>query len=77
MWVLISFSKVVVAGPFKSEAAMARKLGVSQQYVNRKIRKREFRFRLDGRDVIACRHQEFAGGGKKGFDKADLAMRVV
>ena len=41
MWFLKSFSKVVVAGPFKSEAEMAKKLGVSQQFVNRKIRKHD------------------------------------
>ena len=76
MWVLKSFSNVIVAGPFKSEAEMARKLGVSQQYVNRKIRKREFRFRLDGRDVIALREKEFVGGGKRGSDKEELAMRL-
>ena len=76
MWVLKSFSNVIVAGPFKSEAEMARKLGVSQQYVNRKIKKREFRFRLDGRNVIAIRQKEFVGGGKHGSDKEELAMRL-
>ena len=76
MWLLISFSKVVVAGPFKSQAEMAKRLGVSQQYVNRKIRKGEFSFQLDGKPVIAREHNDFVGGGKKGSDKKDLAMRL-
>ena len=75
MWVLESFSKVV-AGPFKSQAEMAKKLGVSQQYVNRQIRKHNFRFHLDGQTVIARREKEFVGGGKKGSDKEELAMRL-
>ena len=75
MWLLEWMSKVV-AGPFKSQAEMAKRLGVSQQYVNRQIRKCEFRFQLDGKPVIAREQKEFAGGGKKGFDKADLAMRL-
>ena len=76
MWVLESFSRVVVAGPFKSQAEMAKKLGVSQQYVNRKIRKRNFVFHLDGQKVLAIRQKEFVGGGKKGSDKEELAMRL-
>ena len=67
MWVLESFGGVVVAGPFKSEAEMAKKLGLSQQYVNRQIRNCNFRFRLDGRDVLARREKEFVGGWKKSF----------
>ena len=76
MWVLESFSHVVVAGPFKSQAEMARKLGLSQQFVNRQIQKCKFRFRLDGQDVIAHREKEFVGGGKRGSDKEELAMRL-
>ena len=76
MWVLESFSHVVVAGPFKSQAEMAKKLGLSQQYVNRQIRKCNFRFRLDGQNVIARREKEFVGGGKRGSDKEELAMRL-
>ena len=76
MWVLESLSHVVVAGPFKSQAEMAKKLGLSQQYVNRQIRKYKFRFRLDGQDVLARREKEFVGGGKRGSDKEELAMRL-
>ena len=76
MWVLKSFSKVVVAGPFKSEAAMARKLGLSQQYVNRQIRKCNFLFHLDGEKVLAIREKEFVGGGKRASDKEELAQRL-
>ena len=76
MWVLKSFSKNVVAGPFKSQAEMARKLGVSQQYVNRQIQKCNFLFHLDGQKVIAYREKEFVGGGKRGSDKEELAMRL-
>ena len=76
MWVLKSFSKDVVAGPFKSQAEMARKLGVSQQYVNRQIQKCNFLFHLDGHKVIAYREKEFVGGGKRGSDKEELAMRL-
>ena len=75
MWLLEWMSKVV-AGPFKSQAEMAKRLGVSQQYVNRKIRKREFRFQLDGKPVIAREQKEFVGGGEKGSDKKELAMRL-
>ena len=76
MWVLKSFSNVVVAGPFKSQAEMAKKLGVSQQYVNRKIRKYDFCFQLDGQPVIAREQKEFVGGGKHGSDKEELAIRL-
>ena len=76
MWVLESLSHVVVAGPFKSQAEMAKKLGLSQQYVNRQIRKCNFRFCLDGQQVIAHREKEFVGGGKRGSDKEELAMRL-
>ena len=76
MWLLESLSHVVVAGPFKSQAEMAKKLGLSQQYVNRQIRKYNFRFCLGGQDVIARREKEFVGGGKRGSDKEELAMRL-
>ena len=76
MWVLKSLSKAVVAGPFKSEAAMARKLGVSQQYVNRQIQKYNFLFHLDGEKVLAIREKEFVGGGKRASDKEELAQRL-
>ena len=76
MWVLKSFSKVVVAGPFKSQTEMAKRLGVSHQYVNRKIRKGEFIFQLDGQKVVACREKEFVGGGKSASDKDELAFRL-
>ena len=76
MWVLESFGGVVVAGPFKSQAEMAKKLGLSQQYVNRQISNGILRFRLDGRDVLARRQKEFVRGGKKGSDKEELAQRL-
>ena len=76
MWVLKSFSKVVVAGPFKSQTEMAKRLGVSHQYVNRKIRKGEFIFQLDGQKVVASREKEFVGGGKSASDKDGLAFRL-
>ena len=76
MWVLESFSHVVVAGPFKSEAEMAKKLGLSQQYVNRKIRNGNLRFRFDGQDVLARTEKEFVGGGKKASDANELALRL-
>ena len=76
MWVLKSFSKVVVAGPFKSQTEMAKKLGVSHQYVNRQIRNNKFTFQLDGQKVVAIREKEFVGGGKSGSNKDELAMRL-
>ena len=76
MWVLKSFSKVVVAGPFKSQTEMAKKLGVSHQYVNRQIKNNKFIFTLDGQKVIASREKDFAGGGKRCSDKEELAMRL-
>ena len=76
MWLLESLSRVVVAGPFKSQAEMAKKLGVSQQYVNRQIKKCNFRFTLDGHTVIARRGKEFVGGEKRSSDKEALAMRL-
>ena len=76
MWVLKSFSKDVVAGPFKSQTEMAKRLGVSHQYVNRKIRKGEFIFQLDGQKVVAVREKEFVGGGKSASGKDGLAFRL-
>ena len=76
MWLLESLSHVLVAGPFKSQAEMAKKLGVSQQYVNRQIKQNKFIFHLDGQKVIARREKEFVGGGKRGSDKEELAMRL-
>ena len=76
MWVLESFSRVVVAGPFKSEAEMARKLGLSQQYVNRQIRKGKAVFNFEGKKVLAIREKEFVGGGKRASDKEELAQRL-
>ena len=72
MWVLESFSKAVVAGPFKSEAEMARKLGVSQQYVNRQLKQMNLRFNLDGRTVIARRVPGFAAGTKTFTRQEDI-----
>ena len=72
MWVLESFSKVIVAGPFKSEAEMARKLGVSQQYVNRKICKSDILFHLNGQKVNARRVPGFLAGTKRFLDKEDI-----
>ena len=72
MWVLKSFSNVVVAGPFKSEAEMAKKLGVSQQYVNRKLSKSDILFHLDGQKVNARRAPAFLAGTKRFLDKEDI-----
>ena len=76
MWVLKSFSKVVVAGPFKSQTEMAKKLGVSHQYVNRQIKQNKFIFQLDGQKVVASREKEFVGGGKSSSNKDELAFRL-
>ena len=76
MWVLKSFSKVVVAGPFKSEAEMAKKLGVSQQYVNRKVRTHRGVFHLDGKKVFASREPQFASGNITATCKEDLALKL-
>ena len=72
MWVLESFGGVVVAGPFKSEAEMAKKLGLSQQYVNRQISNGNLRFRLDGRNVLARRAWAFLAGTKGFTEKGDI-----
>ena len=74
MWVLKSFSKEVVAGPFKSEAEMAKKLGVSQQYVNRQLKKYNFLFYLDGEKVIAHREKAFIAGDKTFETKEHMAQ---
>ena len=74
MWVLESFSKVVVGGPFKSEAEMAKKLGVSQQYVNRQLKKHDFLFHLDGEKVIARREKAFIAGKQTFYTKEDMAL---
>ena len=74
MWVLKSISGVVVAGPFKSEAEMAKKLGVSQQYVNRQIRKGNLLFHLDGKKVIANREIAFMAGKQPFYAKEDMAQ---
>ena len=75
---LKSFSKVVVAGPFKSEAEMAKKLGVSQQYVNRKIRKHDRVFSLDGKKIIAIHEANFVACGTniEATNKEDLALKL-
>ena len=65
MWVLESLSKVVVGGPFKSEAEMAKKLGVSQQYVNRQLKKYNFLFYLDGKTDFSNSPHHF---NKKAYD---------
>ena len=72
MWVLESLSHVVVAGPFKSEAEMARKLGVSQQFVNRQLKQIKLRFIFDGRPVIARRAAGFAAGTKTFTRQEDI-----
>ena len=74
MWVLESSEKVVVAGPFKSEAEMAKKLGVSQQYVNRQLKKYNFLFYLDGEKVIARREKAFIAGKQTFYTKEDMAL---
>ena len=78
MWVLESFSRVVAAGPFKSEAEMAKKLGVSQQYVNQQIRKGKAVFNFEGEKVIATRETKFVASGTKitAKSKEDLALKL-
>ena len=74
MWVLESISGKVVAGPFKTQAAMAKVFGVSQQFVNRKIKTCNRLFHLDGKRVIAKREAEFAVGKKTFYTKSDVAI---
>ena len=74
MWVLESSGKVVVAGPFKSEAEMAKKLGVSQQYVNRQLKKYNFLFYLDGEKIIARREKAYIAGKQTFYTKEDMAL---
>ena len=74
--VLESLSKKVVAGPFKSEAEMAKKLGVSQQYVNRQLKKYNFFFYLDGEKVIARREKAFIAGDKTFETKEHMALAL-
>ena len=78
MWLLKSFSKVVVAGPFKSEAELAKKLGVSQQFVNRKIRNHDRVFSFDGKQVIAIQEANFIACGTniEALTKEDLALKL-
>ena len=73
MWVLKSrLSKEVVAGPFQFQAEMAKKLGVSQQYVNRQIKQNKVCFNLDGQKVYACKFPTFMAGKKKIQKKEDI-----
>ena len=58
MWVLKVRSTEKVVGEFKSQAALAKYLGLSQQYVNRKIRK-------DGEGVVFGKEKEFVCHSKK------------
>ena len=74
MWVLESLSKVVVGGPFKSETEMAKKLGVSQQYVNRQLKKYNFLFYLEGEKVIARREKAYIAGKQTFYTKEDMAL---
>ena len=76
MWLLESFSRVVVAGPFRSEAAMAKKLGVSQQSVNQQIRKGKAVFNFEGEKVIATRETKFVASGTTAKTKEDLALKL-
>ena len=58
MWVLKSRATKEVVGKFKSQAAMAKHLGLSQQFVNRKIRKEGqcAVFKLDKKEVVCQKH---------------------
>ena len=60
MWVLKSRATKEVVGKFKSQAAMAKHLGLSQQFVNRKIRKEgQFAvFKLDKKEVVCQKDGE-------------------
>ena len=50
------------------------KLGVSQQYVNRQIKKCEFLFHLDGKKVIARREKAYIAGKQTFYTKEDMAI---
>ena len=62
MWVLKSRATNEVVGKFKSQAAMAKHLGLSQQFVNRKIRKEGqcAVFKLDEKEVVCQKDGEEA-----------------
>ena len=64
MWVLVSFSGKTIGEPVKSEAALAKKLGFSQQYINRQLKKGKNLFNFEGQKVLVRRKMEFSANGK-------------
>ena len=72
MWVLFSGGKVI-GEPAKSEAEIARRLGFSRQYLNRKLKKKESAFLFKGKRVCVRRQMEFRAGKKVFETKKQMA----
>ena len=48
MWVLVSHGGKIIGDPAKSESAMAKRLGISRQFLNKQLKKRKKLFHIQG-----------------------------
>ena len=64
MWVLVSFGKIV-GDSVKSESAIAKRLGISRQYLNKQLKKGKNHFMFRGMPVLVMRQMEFSAAGQE------------
>ena len=65
MWVLVSSGGKIVGEPTKSESAMAKRLGLSRQFLNRQLKKGKNGFIFQGKAVLVKRQMEFSAAGRQ------------
>ena len=65
MWVLVSHGDKIIGEPTKSESAMAKKLGVSRQFLNKQLKKGKNGFIFQGKAVLVLRQMEFSATGRQ------------
>ena len=65
MWVLVSHGDKIIGEPAKSESAIAKRLGVSRQFLNKQLKKGKNCFVFKGTAVLVLRQMEFSAAGQE------------
>ena len=65
MWVLVSHGGKIVGEPAKSESEIAKRLGLSRQFLNRQLKKGKNGFLFQSTPVLVKRQMEFSAAGRQ------------
>ena len=73
MWVLVSHGDKIIGEPANSESEIAKRLGISRQFLNKQLKKGKNCFIFQGTAVLVLRQMEFSAAGQEFETKNQMA----